>query len=242
MVVVMLFHVGEVTHQCHLDCTLASFAHAADVALKTVVFVDDLETRLLEERLEGWHGNVELHFYAREQRRKFFVDFAVECPDFGGAVFAVGREQVAELVQERVDFASETALERLENFMQKLGEGLVPFEVPNGDRFGEHAVVRLLEFLAGANPFALVALAVVTRNKDQYIESFGILAGNALHLLDAQSSWTLWCILQVRAHRGGTFFTQSAKHLLRNTIKYTDDFYGAIWVVKVRNVERKIGQ
>ena len=36
----------------------STFAHAADVAFETVVFVDDLEACLLEERLEGRHGNV----------------------------------------------------------------------------------------------------------------------------------------------------------------------------------------
>ena len=133
MIVMVLFYIGQVTHQSHLDGSLAAFAHAADVAFKTVVFVDDLEACALEECLESRHGNVKFHFDAWEQWRKFFVDFPVKGLDFGGAVFAVGRKQVAEFVQKRVDFVTETAFQRLENFVQELGERLVPFKVPNGD-------------------------------------------------------------------------------------------------------------
>ena len=80
--------------------------------------------------------------------------------------------------------------------MQKFCKCLVPFEIPNGDGFGEHAVVGELECIVGPDPFALITtLAMVARDEYEKFETLRIFVRNALYLFDAQAARALRCIL-----------------------------------------------
>ena len=237
MVVVVLLDVGQVADKRHLYGALAAGPHAADVAFETVVLVDDLERRLLEERLESRDGDVELHAHAREQRAELVVHVAVEALDFGGLVVAGRAQHVAEAVQDLVELPAKAAFQRLENLVQQLGESLVPVEVPDGDGFGEHARERLAEPFARALPFLAAVLAPVGRDKCPNLHVLRNLAGHALHLLHAQH-----VPVQVRLDLGRLLFAQAVQHVLRDALENALHLHGDVRVVEVRDVEREAGE
>ena len=89
--------------------------------------------------------------------------------------------------------------------MKQLGKRLVPFKIPDCNRFGEHAVVSEFERFVRSNPFALIAMAMVTRDEYEKFEAFWIFVGDALHLFYAQTARSLRRILQKGPHLGGIF-------------------------------------
>lgn len=234
MVVVVLLYLGEVADKRHLYGSLRASAHAVDVALETVVLVYHLESGRLEERLERGDGNVELHAHAGEQRAQLVVHLAVETLDFGGLVLAARAQHLAELVQNLVELAAKTALQRLENLVQQLGERLVALKVPDGDGLGEHALERAVELFGTALPAALLGTPVVGRHERPEFYVVGNLAGHALHLLYAQHA-----VHQVRLDLGGLLFAQAVQHVLRDALENALHLHGDVRVVEVRDVERE---
>lgn len=234
MVVVVLLYLGEVADERHLDGSLRARAHAVDVALETVVLVDYLERSRLEERLESGDGNVEFHAHAREQRAQLVVHLAVKTLDFGGLVLAARAQHLAELVQNLVELAAKTALQRLENLVQQLGERLVALEIPDGDGFREHALERAVELLGTALPVALLGTLAVGRHESPEFYVVGNLARHALHLLYAQHA-----VHQVRNHLRGLLFAKAVQHVLRDALENALHLHGDVRVVEVRYVERK---
>ena len=237
MVVVVFLDVGEVAHEGHLDGALGACAHAVDVAFEPVVLVDDLEGRRLEEGLEGRDGDVEFHANAREQRLEHLVHVVVETLDFGGLVLAVGAQHLAETAEDVVELAAESPFERLEDFVQELGEYAVAFEVPDGDGFGEHAPEGVTEFFRRARPFLALLVPVVARGEYPHLGVFGIFAGDALHLLDAEPFGA-----KERLDLGGLLFAQAVEDGFGDAFENSFDFDGLVRVVEERNVERELGQ
>ena len=186
MIVVVLLDFGEVADKRHLDGTLRTSSHARNVALESVVFIDNLDGRAFEERLQCGYGNVQFHLDAREQRSKCGVDFFVERLDFVGLAVASGRNKFGELLDDVVQLVAEFAFKRSKNFVQEFSVGLVPFKVPNGNGFREHAVECRDKLVVDPYPVFAVLFPEIGGGECPEFDVSGEFARDALDFFDAK--------------------------------------------------------
>ncbi len=231
VVVVMLLDFVEVADERHLDGALGARSHGMDVSLESVVFVENVQLGGREEGAERRRGNVQVDVYRREERAELLVEAALEKFQFLGAGVAAGIEQARELLDQIVEFLAEPSFQRAEDFVQKLCESLVAFEVPDLDGRREDSGKDGFESDRNLDPFALAAVAVPVEGPEFH-------AGNAfarelLESLDADLS-----VSQKWFQLGRVFGRELFEHRVRNAAEKSFHFDGLVRVVEIGVVER----
>ena len=112
--------------------------------------------------------------------------------------------------------------------MQKLCISLVPFKVPDGNGFREHAVERGDEFVVDADPVLAAFAFAVHRAECPELDIAGEFARNALDFFDAQHG-----VAQKRRDFHRFFFAEAVQHLFGDAFENSFGFDGVVRVVKI---------